>query len=489
MAGIGVKLSNIYNKNTVSTNIVGMGYSTVVTIAPMIVVIGVLMFMQHIFGFDTIDYATRELFSCTILYIFIFALLTASPFNSVLSRYMSDVIYEERYQDIIPCYYVGLFMNIILSALVGIPFCIREVVVGEVSVIYVFVGYCGYMMLMMVFYSMLYLSICKDYGKISLFFIIGMVVTLLLSMLLIWVFKVEKTFAMLIGFDVGFMLIAALEWSVVKSYFKENSGEYKNVLIYFKKYWKLVVTNFCYILGMYIHNFVFWTTDIRMVVVNCFVCATPYDVATCLAVFTNITSSVIFISRVEMHFHERYKAYSEAVIAGRRIDIEITKKRMFRQLAEELMNLVRIQFIISIILFFFAMIVLPRFGFGGMVLQIYPCMAAGYFIMFTMYAAIIFLYYFNDLNGAVMTAVTFCVTTFLGAIVATYLHVIWYGLGIVVGAAAGWTVAYIRLNWLEKNMDDHVFCNGDILKPGKGKKPGSKVFDRRALAGEETKEV
>ena len=103
MAGIGVKLNNIYSKNTLTTNIIGMGYSTVMTIAPMLTVIGALCFMENTLGFSTVGYAARELFSCTVLYIFIFALLTASPFNSVLSRYMSDVIYEETFEDILPC--------------------------------------------------------------------------------------------------------------------------------------------------------------------------------------------------------------------------------------------------------------------------------------------------------------------------------------------------------------------------------------------------
>ena len=82
----------------------------------------------------------------------------------------------------------------------------------------------------------------------------------------------------------------------------------------------MVVTNFLYILGLYVHNFVFWTTDLHMIVVKSFVCVTTYDMATCLAMFTNISASVIFISRVEMYFHDRYKAYSEAVIGGRGAD-------------------------------------------------------------------------------------------------------------------------------------------------------------------------
>ena len=106
MAGIGVKLNKIYGKNTLTTDLIGMGYSTVVTIEPMLAVIGAIVAMEYFLDFSSVEYSTRELFSCTMLYIFIFALLTASPFNSVLSRYMSDVIYEEKYEDILPCYYV-----------------------------------------------------------------------------------------------------------------------------------------------------------------------------------------------------------------------------------------------------------------------------------------------------------------------------------------------------------------------------------------------
>ena len=477
MAGIGVKLNKIYSKNTIATNLVGFGYSTVLTVAPMFLVIGAVIIMQILLGFSKVGYADRELYACTVLYIFIFALLTASPFNAVLSRYMSDVIYWERYEDILACYNLGLIMNTVLSSLLGIPFCIHEYVVGHVSAGYVFAGYCGYMALMLVFYSMLYLSICKVYGKISLFFLIGMVTTVILSLILVHIFHWEVTFAMLVSLDVGFVLIATLEYALVRSYFRQNSCRYKEVLGYFKSNWQLVVTNFLYTLGLYMHNFVFWTTDMHIIVVKSFVCMEPYDMATCLAMFTNISASVIFISRVEMHFHERYKLYSEAVIGGRALDIRNTKKRMFQQLSEELMNLVRIQFIVSVVVFFICMIVLPLIGFGGLVMQIYPCLAAGYFILFIMYGAIIFLYYFNDLNGALITALTFSVVTLIGSIFATHLSPGWYGIGLVIGTMAGWTMAYHRLRVMEKTIDYHVFCNGSIMKRGKGEKPSNKVYE------------
>lgn len=73
MAGIGVKLQKIYDRRTILANLAGFGYSTMVTIAPMFVVIGNVMLMSHFLGYETVGYARRGLFSGTVLYIFIFS--------------------------------------------------------------------------------------------------------------------------------------------------------------------------------------------------------------------------------------------------------------------------------------------------------------------------------------------------------------------------------------------------------------------------------
>lgn len=487
MAGIGVKLNKIYSKKTMLTSLVGMGYSAIITVVPMFLVIVAVMLMEPLLGVSKLSYSTRELYSCTILYIFIFGLLTSAPFSAVLSRYLSDVIYEETYQDILPCYYVGLILNIVLSCLIGIPFCVREYIVCGIDLGFVFAGYCGYVALVMVFYSMMYLSICKSFSKITWFFLLGMGSTILSSLLFVYIFKMETTLSMLVALDIGFLLIASLELAQIKSYFRYNSKKYKEVLRYFKKYWQLVITNFLYMAGIYIHNFVFWTSEHRMVVADSFVCVPVYDMATCLGMLTSISASIIFITRVEMRFNRVYKGYSEAVIGGRGMDIDSAKKRMFRQLSSELVHLARDQFAISIMIFFLFITFLPRFGFGGISLQIYPCLAVGYFIWFLMNAALIFQYYYSDLNGALLSSICFSVVTLLASFVSMKLSPTWYGLGLVVGALAGWTVAYFRLRFIEKTLDVHIFCNGTIMKKGHGECPDNKVFDRYELLKEQEK--
>lgn len=489
MAGIGVRLKRIYEKQTLVAHLVGFAYSIMVTIAPMLVVIGTVLLMSAVLGYDQIGYARRGLFAGTILYIFIFSLLTAAPFNAVLSRYMSDVIYEEKYENILPCYNIGMLLNLILSCALGIPFCVWEHVVGGVNLIFVFTGFCGYISLVLVFYSMLYLSICKDYQKISAFFIDGMAFAFLFSLVLVKLLHREVVYSMVLSLSCGFFVTAVLEGATIKRYFKKNSNKYKEVLAYFKKYWQLVAINFLYTFGLYIHNFVFWNTDMRMVVAKSFVYAPSYDMATCIAMFTNISATIIFISRVEMHFHERYRAYSEAVIGGRWEDIRNAKDRMFRQISVELLNLVCIQFIISVVIYILCVIVLPRFGFAGLVMQIYPCVAAGYFILFLFYSEIIFLYYFNDLAGAMLSSIIFCGVVFAGSILSSHLSTIWYGLGVVIGSFVGFTVAYFRIRWLERHLDEHIFCRGILFPVKRGKIPDSCVYKRSDVKKRRRKET
>ena len=88
-----------------------------------------------------------------------------------------------------------------------------------------------------------------------------------------------------------------------------------------------------------------------------------------------------------------------------------------------------------------------------------------------------------------MTSLSFCVCTFLGSLFATQLTPSWYGIGLVFGSAVGFSVAYHRLRVMEKTLDVHIFCNGNIMKRGHGTCPSNKVFDRYAMLKNEKRKV
>lgn len=488
MAGVGIKLKHIYEKKSIAANAFGIGYSVIITIAPMLFIVVSVWAMENVLGFANESYLTRDLFSSVLMYIFIFSLLAVHLlFSPVLSRFLQDAIFDERYEDVMPGYQVGLLMTLIFGCVPGAGFAMWMHFVGEVEASLVLLCYCGYTAMIFVLYSMNYLSVCKDFERISLFFFSGMVLAFLLSLLLRFVLHVAIIYSLLASLVAGFLLIAALEYTALKSYFPENSGQYSLVFRYCKKWWILMASNFFYVLGLYIHNFVFWTHETRTVVARSLVYNQNYDVASFIAIFTNISTLIIFISSVEMNFTKKYKNYSEAVIGGKRGDIDVSASRMFRQLSEELTNLTRLQFIITVTLYLLCVVILPQMGFAGGIMRIYPCLAAGFFILFIMYAAMHFLCYFNDFMGMALASAGFCIVTLLGSIFSMRLSEMWYGLGVVLGAFFGWTLAYIRLRWIEKNLNSCTFCTGSMLRSEKEEKPDSKVFDRRNMgaAGQE----
>ena len=477
MAGIGIKLNRFFAKSSVSSYVAGAGYSVITTVAPMIVVIADIMLMRWALGYtDGTTYNNRELFQVTILYIFMFTLLASSPFNAVLSKYVSDEIYKEQYSNIMAAFRVGIVVNMILNCVLIIPFTLHEYYVGHVDIIYILASIVCFIALSLTFYTVLYLSLCKDYGKISQFYIIGMAVAFILSLFLVRVIGMEITLAMIISLAVGFIVISSLSYALLRHYFSHNSRKYMDVIRYMCRFWKLVLANTFYTLGLFIHNFVFWNSGLRNVVANSFVCAESYDFATCLGMFTNLSASILFVSLIEMYFNQRYKDFSQSIIGGRLRDIKKTNARMFRMLTETLMSMVRIQFIVSTVIFLVCIIVLQRLGFSGMIIQLYPCLAAGYFMVYIMYAVFMFLYYFNDLDGALMTSLIFCLVTLAGSIVSMRLDVIWYGLGLVIGSFLAWTYGYFRLKYIENTLHIHIFCNGNILARVKGKRPSGEVY-------------
>ena len=485
----GVRLNRIYEKRSLLFHVGGVAYSSVVSIAPMVIIMLDIVLMEYFLGFDTVSYSVRELFSGTVLYMFIFALCTTSPLNAVLSRYMSDLLYDELYQDVMPAYYTGLSINVIVSAIPAIPFCIMEVVKGGVDPFFSLMGYVGYFALVWMLYTMIYLSIVKDYGKVALFYLLGMGLAFGAAWLFVKIFDMEITYGMLMGLDIGLLFIGSLMYAQLTKYFTESSHNYRRVLPYFKSYAGLIVSNTCYIVGLYIHNMIVWTTDLRVVTAGVFVSAEPYDMASFIALITNISATVIFISRVEMNFHSRYKGYSEAVIGGRYLDVKTAQDHMFLSLASELLSLARIQFIVSVVSFLIFMVTLPLLGISGLVMQIYPLLASAYFILFIMYSAIIFLYYFNDTFGAILTSGTFMGITIIGTLVAIRYDYIWYGAGVFAGSLAGWFIAYFRLRWAERHMETHIFCRGLLLHKGKGQRPPDEVYNRDKKKKEEKDDV
>ena len=478
MAGIGIQLNRIFKKNYITASLFGIGCSICYTIAPMLLVVANLFLMFWALDFDSVGYYNRELFSCSVLYIFIFALMFAAPLNSMLSKYMADRIYEEEYGAIRPAIFLCLFITMGCAGIAGIIFYLREYIVGEVEAYYVFTSFMCFLALTLVFAVMIFNSVLKAYKELSLFYLIGMVVTFVGSLIFKYLVGFSVTYSMLLALTIGFWLIAILEMLNVLKVFRTNDYCYGKVLGYFKKYWKLIVANFSYTLGLFIHNFVFWKHPWNVTIADTYVCNQPYDMATCIAMFTNISATVFFIVRTDSRFRDKYSMYIKSVIGSKLDTIKTNKKRMMQALSEQLMSLARLQFCVTVVVFMLFKIIAPSIGISSLTMTMYPVMAVAYYIAFLFYDNLLFLYYFDDLNGAAISGVVFATATFAFSVLAKFLQPTWYGVGCCVGSFAAYTYTYFRIRWVERHLDELIYCRGSVIGVGTGKKPSYCVYKK-----------
>lgn len=487
MAGIGFELKRIFKKDSLFSIISGATYSTVVVIGPTILVMATILATYVFLGVSNISYAQRELLSAIILYIFIFSQIITAPINCIQSRFIADCIFEERFEDILPSFYMGLLLSEIIGFLTGLPFAIRMAVVGKVNLGFVFFGYVFFLILIYVFYALTYLTATKDYKIVAMDFFVGMVLTFVSSMGLHFVFRVEETYAILIGIMLGFFLIGVLFVSYIKHYFVVSNDSYTKCLSYYKKQTSLMFGTLFYTMGIFVHNFVFWCTSDHLVIVDCFYTYQSYDMAACLGMFTNISAMVIFTVMAETKFHDIYQEYNEAVIGETLQRIHDAKKKMFRLLMQQISYVVRVQAIISVIIFICAVTFLPDVGFSGLEMTVYPALAAAYYCVFIMYCNIIFLCYFNDNKGIFLTGFLFFACTVAATIYSCHLTPEFFGIGLLLGALVGWSYSFFRIRYLEQNFDYYIMCNMHILYSKREERPSSLIYKNGAFINGYTK--
>ncbi len=462
MAGIGLELKKIYKKNDLSNLAAGAAYSSMVTVGPTILIIGVLFVIYTILGYNVVSIADRELLSTILLYIFVFSGILVSPFSALFSRYIADKIFQNKYEDIIPSYYTGLFVVGGIASLVAVPVLYSLVVNANLDAPYVLSAYILWMSMIIVYFSTIYLHATKNYRIVFFTYVIGLVVALILSYVFNNFFDVVHSIVYALA--IGFFIIAFTQFAQVKRSFYTSSDNYTECLRYLGRFKNIFISNALYSVATYSHMLVFWFSGDR-IVASTFYIDPMYDMAACIAMFSNLSATIIFIVMAETQFHDDYQNYVSSIISGTYRTIQDYKKAMFRTLSRQLFRLIVIQTMITTIMFLLAAIFLPQLYFSSMVLDIYPILAISYFILYVVYAIIIYLYYFNDQTGCLILSAIFLVVSTVGSLISKELSIELYGLGFFIGCFSAFTFGFFRIKYIEKNIDKHVFCGDVVVKP------------------------
>ena len=463
MAGIGFELKRLFNKDGIIHSVFAGLYATVVTIGPTIMVILTINLMYFLLPYVKIAWMQREVLSSTILYVFIFSLIVSSPVNIILSRFCADKIYMEEFESILPALDMGNLILAVLTVVTGVPFGIAMYFKGGFSAGYILVSYLFYTGLVFTFYCMTFITLLKEYRKITYSFLFSLMLGIGFSWAAVFWWNFSVVNGILCGLALSFNLIAVFLMARLRRTFNKHNTSNREVLTYFKKYWKLFMANLFYTLGIYSHNFIFWLlSPYQVIVAKVFWTAPVYDVVTYLAMLSNLSILVIFVVNVETKFHTAYKAYCESIIGAAGKDIIKAKNKMIEVLRRELLYIIQTQMIINICVFVLVIAFASNLGIAGRILTMYPVMSVAYMIIYLLQSLMIFQFYLDDAPGARLASMLFLLGTAAGSLLSVRFTPVFAGAGVLFGAFSGFTTAFFRIRHKLIHLDEHIYCRGNI---------------------------
>lgn len=466
MAGIGFELKKIFEENTISSKVKGFSYATLISVGPMIVSVLMLIMISGMLKSLNIDIANRELITASIMYAYIFSMISVSGFVLVISRYVSDKLYMGEVKDVLSSIVGVVGINLLIGGTVAMVFYYNSPLDQSFKVL----SYLFFLELSVIYILIAYISALKDYMRIVMSFAIGALIAVLASIFFVGIGTVI-TSAVLGGMVFGFLFTIVFMLIAIKNFFRTLSPNVFSFLHYMYKMPYLFLINLCYTFGLFAHNFIFWRfSDISREIMDTYMVSTNYDDATFFAVLTIIPATVLFVVRVETTFYKKYRKFCRNLEGGGTLkNIESAKREMISVLRKELINIIQVQFVLTLLLVVFGvLILLPVLGKDRQTIELFVLLAIGYFMTYMTFIMITILLYFDNQEDSFKIATIFLLTNSSLTYISVLLGETYYGLGLPISALISFMIGNYYLNKTLENIDYRLFSKGRKSTTRKG---------------------
>lgn len=458
MAGIGFKLRKIFAEHSMSAKLKGVFFATFTTIGPTLTFIAMLLLINYAlnhFGAGEVD---RLFFSASMFYLFLINLLIAGATGTIISRFIADQVNEGSVENVPAAMLGSLVLVSSLAALLGGTVTLLLAIYTDVSPAYLLTYYAMCLVISITYSVMNFISAIKEYGRISLAYLVSILLGVGSFFIFYQVLSVELLLSVLLGMLLAFSLIDLVLVYLVLTFFKGSSQNYFLFMGHFRRNQMLFWGGFLYMLTLYVPTLIFWFFSELSTPIAIFRVAPAYDMAMFLAILSNVSTTVIFVVRVETNFYEKYQRYVASLIHGTYDIIEKNRLAMVKTMNLELFYIYEVQLIVTLILTSLGIIFLPMIGYGGLVLNYFPVLSIGLYATSLMYFTTVFLYYFDDQTGSFNTMIIFFVTTLMASVTVLQFGMTYYPLPLLVGGIISWIYAFLRLRAYLKNINAQLYC-------------------------------
>lgn len=436
------------------------------TAGPWIVMTITMGILQWIINqFSSITTEEREIFIFSVSYCFIFSQLIFSTQQYTATRYLSDLLYSKKEENVFPLFIGVTKVVSVLALLLWIVFY----AISPLPFLYKLILLFLFLTTNLIWIILLFLSATKNFKLIAWAFLIGGVTSLLATLLIclnenLFTANVSFSLVLLSSFTFGMILtLFLLMLTLLKTFPEWSSKGQFDYLSYFERFPSLFFIGVFYNLGIWACNWVIWFGEGAKIVAGSFIVHPIYDMALFWSYLTILPTMVLIVISIETRFYRKYKLFFNYVNKGGTLaQIRTAKKKMFNVLFQEIQKVLRSQLIITLIVVMTAGPIFRMLSFDEKFIHIFRITAFGAFANGMLLVILLLLLYFEDRKGALYSSFVFFSLNLAGTVILLPGGYQYYGLSFAFGAIVSFVFAIVRLLSYLNSIEYHAFCGQGI---------------------------
>ncbi len=436
MAGIGFGLRRLIQKDNLTSIFSGYMFSAFITAGPWLFTILALGAIV-VFGGNFSSPEHVAIFRLVIIYNFSFSLVLSGPVTIIVTRYISDKIYQKDIKEVPGILFGSLVFLLLIQVPLVLYFYLHFL---DMSLNVCLAAIVNYFLISSIWLVSVFLSALKDYGTISATFAIGMVVAVLS---VIYLGEDYSQAGMIWGFDIGLGMIM---FALIARILAENPYQIRNYfgfMSYFKKYWDIALCGFFYNLAIWVDKWIMWFSPHGQLLDSGFLTYPNYETAMFLAFLTIIPSMSIFFVNVETSFYEKYLIFYKDIQEHATYEkIKYNQSEIIKNLLDSCRVLIYVQGFISILTIFLAPYIFDMLNISYLLLGMFRIGVLGAFFHVMAMFMFILIFYFDFRKIALGLHILFLVSNALFTFISMKAGFSYYGYGYFLASLLTFACAY-----------------------------------------------
>ena len=453
MAGIGFQLKRIIEKDTgFIHSIKSYGLAVISLNGPMLLCLIAVSIAGLLLRNDTYSSIPREHILVTITYSFVVSSITTGTYSLILTRYISDCIYQKDYKKVMASFYGGMLPAIVFSFLISVAL----VVFANLQIEYAACILILLSVVSIIWLEMLYLSAVNDNKGISIGFMVGNIIIVMMLLFLSFIPEKWELIYIFLCFITGFFVTALLLMVQIKNVFEEEDNSYFEWISYMKKFPDLWLTGLFYTLGLYFPCLYYRFSSENFLVNGFLTMQKDFDFPFYIAVLSIIPGLVFFVVKFETQLHIKCNEFFSAITNyGTFNEVKFFMGSLKKTIVHFFYKFCIVQFTVMSVLIFFSF----RIGKGPLVdfktyFILWMCVIAMGSTLI-MYVAKIVLLYFDERLFAYYIATFYMVSVILLTTVINKDGL--QGVGFMAASVFSAILSYILMVLFLKKMRNQVF--------------------------------